>query len=167
MALADLAYDKRRDDSRCYAQARLGEPKAGILRGDHYIAYRGKPRAASQRGAMDAPNDGMPTGGDGAKHIGHTQRVVDILVMGVIETGAHPIEVGSRAEARAIAGKHARADVVVAVQLLERFTQLGDELLVERVVDFWAGESHTGGKPAPLDTHEREGPARPHCARPL
>jgi len=40
------------------------------------------------------------------EHIGHAQRVLDVLVVRIGEAGAHPVEVGPGAEVAALARQH-------------------------------------------------------------
>ncbi len=149
MALADLAHHEGRDDSRRDAQARLGKAEAHVVGGDGDVADRDKARAAAQSGAVNAADDGVPAVVYGAEHVGHAQRVVDVVVVAEVQTGAHPVEVGSGAEARAVAAQHHRAHAVVRVQQREDIAQLGDEPLVEGVVDLGASEHDIGSNTAP------------------
>ena len=82
VALADLADGEGRDDRWRDAQPRLGEAEAGVIGGDGDVADGGEAGATAKRRAVNATNDGMAAGIYHAEHIGHTQRVGDVLSRG-------------------------------------------------------------------------------------
>ena len=141
-----LRHDELRDHRRGDAQPRLGEAEARSLRRDGDVADGGESRAAAERRAVDAPDDGMAAGVDGAQHVGQFERVGDVLVVGEVETGAHPVQVGARAEALARALQHDRADVLGLAQPLEGALNLADEPLIEGIVQFRAVQRDDGGE---------------------
>ena len=53
---ADLGEHERRDDGRDDAELHLGEAERRMFFGDDDVAYRRQPRAAAERGAVDAAN---------------------------------------------------------------------------------------------------------------
>ncbi len=72
-----------------------------------------------------------------SEHPEEAHRVLDVLVVGEVDRGALPLDVGAGAEAGALAGEH---DGACVSDVGERFRQLGDERRVEGVPPVGAGE---------------------------
>src|SRR6185437_7715486 len=94
----NLGNDELRDDGGSDAQPRLSEAKPRVLGGNGDVADSGQPGAAAERRALDAANHRMAAVVDPPEHVGHLQRVLDVLLAGIGDAGAHPVEVGARAE---------------------------------------------------------------------
>jgi hypothetical protein len=77
------------------------------------------------------------------------QGIFDVLIEGQVDRRPLPLDVGARAEARALAGEHHGTDVVA--DRGKRLEQLADELGVEGVAPLGPGERDTQNIGLPLD----------------
>ena len=97
---------------------------------------------------MHAADDGSRAGVDRLQHPVEAHRVLDVLVVGEVDRGSLPLDVGSGTEARALAGENDRARVA---DVRERSGQLRDERRVERVPPLGPCERHPEDVPVALD----------------
>ena len=130
---------ERRDDRGDDPQPHLGVPEDGVRRGDGDVAAGHEPRAAAERVALHARNDGRGARVDGLEHAVEPHRVLDVLVEREVDRGALPLDVGAGAEALPLAGQHDAASVA---DVGERVGKRGDERRVERVPALGARQRH-------------------------
>ena len=105
---------------------------------------------------MHAADDGSGAGVDRLQHPVEAHRVLDVLVVGEVDRRSLPLDVGSRTEARALAGENDRARVA---DVRERIGQLRDERRVERVPPLGPRERYPEDVPVALDlepTHDAD-----------
>ena len=129
-ARADLGERERRDHGRDDPELHLREREDGLLVRDDDVRAGHQPGAAAERVTLHARDDGRGTAVDRLEHAAQRVRVRDVGVVVEGDRGAHPVDVGTGAEARAFAGQHDRARLA---DVDERFRELGDQLRVERV----------------------------------
>ena len=93
------------------------------------------------------------------------ERVGDVLVVGEVEAGAHPVQIGASAEALARALQHDRTDVVGLAQPLEGALNLSDKPLVEGIVQVRTIQRDDGGESVPGEAQMLVGVFVPGLAR--
>ena len=129
-ALADLAQRERGDHGRDDPELHLGEREHRPRLRDHDVAARDKTDPAAEGVALDEGDDGGGAAVDGLEHAPHGIRIGDVRLDVEIGRGAHPIDVGARAEAGPVAGEH---DGAARAYVDERLGELGDQGRIERV----------------------------------
>jgi dihydrodipicolinate synthase/N-acetylneuraminate lyase len=93
---------------------------------------------------------------DRLAHPEEAEGVFDVLLVGQVDRGTLPLDVGPGAEAFALAGED---DGTRVSHVLERIGELSDEGRVEGVAPLWAREGHPQHGAVPLDSeraHRRE-----------
>ena len=105
----DARERERRDRRRDEAEPHLGEAEARVLAREHDVAAAGEAGAASERGAVDAPDDRHGAAVDGREHGRHALGVGDVLPVRQLAGRAHPVEIAAGAEGRAATREHDRA----------------------------------------------------------
>ena len=93
------------------------------------------PRPASESRAMNPSDDRFRTGSDGSKHARHPGRVGHVFFKRVIDHPLHPVEVTAGAKRLPVSGQDNGTNFFARAQLLERFGDLEDDLVVEGIVD--------------------------------
>jgi hypothetical protein len=114
---------------------------------------------------MHTSYDRHRTGVDRLQHCRQSAGVSLVFFDGQCKRSSHPGDVRTRGERRAIAGEHYRPQCCrwLIGQLAEGRMKVGDELGVERVADFRAGEDDPGDRAIALDSNCGAGP---HHRRP-
>ena len=114
--------------------------------GDHQVADGAQAHPAAERRTLDPDDDGDGARVERLEHVGHRHRVLLVALDVERHRRAHPGDVGTGAEGRAVAGQDDEAKLVRGLpgERRERLAQLGDERRVERVVDLGPGERDPG-----------------------
>ena len=146
--LADPSQDERRDDRGDDPKSHFGEPEDGVRPGDRDVRARDETRPSAERMPVDDADDRGSAGVDRLEHAVQAHRVLDVLLVRQIDGRPLPLDVGSGAEARTLAGED---DGTRVAHVAEGFVQLRDERGVERVPALRAGERHAKDVPVPLD----------------
>ena len=97
---ADPGEHQRRDHRRDDPEPHLREPEHGVLAGDGDVGAGGQPRAAAERVALHAGDHRRRAAEDRLEHPVEPAGVLDVLLVGEIDRGALPLDVGAGAEAR-------------------------------------------------------------------
>ena len=126
----DLREDERRDDRRDDPEPDLGEPEDRVRPRDRDVRAGHEARPAAEREAVDAAHDRRRAGVDRLEHPVQPHRVLDVLVVGEVDRGSLPLDVGSSAERGAFALEQDGARVS---DVAERLGELRDQGGVERV----------------------------------
>ena len=134
---AELREDEGGDHRRDDPEVDLREAEHGLRMSDRDVRARDEPRAAAERVSLNDADHGSRAGVDRLEHAEEAHRILDVLVVGEVDRGALPLDVGTGAEAGAVPGEHDGARVPDA---RERLGQLGDERGVERVPPIGAGQ---------------------------
>ncbi len=116
-----------------------------------------EPRATAERVSLDRADDGSGAGVDRLEHAEEPHSVLDVLVVGEVDRRALPLDVGTGAEARAVAGEHDRARVP---DVGERLGQLCDQRGVEGVPPLGTGQRDA------QDVRRRVRPEAPPSSKP-
>ena len=136
-AAADPREHERRDDRRDDPKAHLGEAEDGVSAGDDDVGAGHEARSPAESEALHPGNDRRRAGVDRVEHPVEAHGVRDVLVIGEVDGGALPLHVGSRTEARPLAGKHGDARVAGAG---EGLGQLRDQRSVEGISPLRLGD---------------------------
>ena len=104
--------------------------KTASARRDRDVGRGDEAGAAAERVPLDAGHHRCGAAVDRLEHRPQRVRVGDVLLVGELGGGAHPVDVGAGGEARPVAGEHNRAG---AADVDERLGQLRDHRGVERV----------------------------------
>ena len=108
---ADLGQDPRRDHGGRDPEADLGEAEDCVLRGDPDVGAGDEPGPAAERVALHPGDHGRRAAEDRLQHPVEPSRVLDVLLVGEVDRGALPLDVGTCTEARPLAGEHDGARV--------------------------------------------------------
>ena len=149
---ADARQHERRDDRGNDPQPHLGVPEDGVRRRNGDVAAGDEPRAAAERVALHAGDDGRRAGVDSLEHAIEPHRVLDVLVEREVDRRALPLDVGAGAEALPLAGKH---DATSIADVGERVGEGGDERRVERVAALGARQRHAEDATVAVDVQAR------------
>jgi hypothetical protein len=103
--------------------------------GDGDVADRDETGAAADGRPVDARDDRLGAAVDLVQHQGEPQRVLVVLLLGVVDDPLHPVHVGAGAKAAAFAGEHGDADFGIVADRGEGLDQVHEHLVVERVAD--------------------------------
>ena len=164
-ALADPAQRERRDHRGDDPELDLGEGEDRPGLGDRYVAAGDEPDAAAERMAVDEGDDRRRARVDGLEHASQRDGVGDVRLEIEVDRGAHPLDVGPRAEARPVAGQHDRAR---RAHVDERLRQLRDESRVEGVPRPRPRQRHAQDVAVPRDaerTHGRQPKVSPMAGK--
>jgi dihydrodipicolinate synthase/N-acetylneuraminate lyase len=152
----DLRENERRDDSRNDPQPHLREPEYGVLRRDGDVGARDEPTPPAERIAVNLDYYGSRAAVDRLAHPEEAEGVFDVLLVGQVDRGALPFDVGAGAEALALT----REDYGTRIpDVRECVGELRDQRRVERVVSLGARQGDLQDGPVPLDrerAHARE-----------
>jgi hypothetical protein len=131
------------------AELDLGLAKLGVVGGDDEVAHHGQLAAATQRKAADGGDHGFANVANGFPVAGD---VVAFVHIGKA-VGGHGANVGTGGKGFFATSDDHAADVVLRVKALQGLTQLGHELVVERVELLGAveGDNAHGAFGADLD----------------
>ena len=129
-AYSDLAQRERRDHRRDDPDLDLGEGEHRPLVREHDVGAGDEPGAAAERVSLDERDDGSGADVDRLQHPAQGGRLGDVLVVGEVDGGAHPVDVCAGAKARPLAGEHHRAR---RADVHERLCELRDHRRVESV----------------------------------
>ncbi len=157
-ALADLPQRERRDHRRDDPELDLGEGEQRTGLGDHDVAAGDEAGAASERMALHQADDRRRTRVDRVEHPAERSRIGDVRIEIEVDRRPHPLDVGARAEARAVAREDDRAG---GTDVHERLGELGDQRCVEGVPRLRTGERHAQDVVVPFDAE------RAHEAQPM
>ena len=144
MAQPDRGEHVRPDHRRDQAKPDLGRAEGRLRARHHDVAAGDQAGAAAERGAVH-PGDGrLRQLVQGLHQPGERPRVGQILRLAVGRGAAHPVEVRPGREAPTGAGQDQDAHAGVGTQILQLLRQLGDQPVVEGVVDLRAVERQPG-----------------------
>ena len=127
---ADLRERERRDDRRHDAELHLAERELRARLRDDDVAAGDEAAAAAERVPLHARDDRCRAAVDRLEHRAQPERVGDVLLVGEVDRGAHPVDVRAGRERRAVAREHDGARVA---DVGERPGELGDQRRVEGV----------------------------------
>jgi len=89
---------------------------------------------------------------DRAVEVRETTCVGDVVLERCCPLPPHPVEIGSRRKALALSGEHDGPDIPVRIDRRECGREIGDERLVEGVVDLGTVHPDPGGRSAALQS---------------
>ena len=101
--LTDLGKDEWRDHGRNDPQSHLGKAEHRIRPCDGDVCTGHESRATAERISVDAAHHGRRARVDPIEHPEETHRILDVLVVGEVDRRTLPLDVGTGAEARALA----------------------------------------------------------------
>ena len=125
----------------------LGEAEDGVGGGDCDVRARHQPAPAAERVAVHPRDHRRRAGVDRLAHLVQPHRVLDVLVVGQVDRGALPLDVGPGTEGGAFARED---DGACVADQRERLGQLGDERGVERVTAVGTGQRDLVDRAVPL-----------------
>ena len=141
-ALADLRERERRDHRGDDAELHLGEGEDRVGRRHGDVRAGDEPAAAAECVALHPRDHRHRARVDRVQHHPQPSRIGDVLLVTELDGGAHPVDVGARREALALAREDHRARVADGG---EGLGQLADQVRVERVAAVGAVHGHAQG----------------------
>ena len=111
------------------------EREDGVARRDRDVGRGDEARATAERVPLHTRDDRCGAHVDRLEHSPQRVRVGDVLLVRQVDRRAHPVDIGSRREALALACEQHCAS---AADVDERLCELADQRCIERVVAVWA-----------------------------
>jgi len=147
-ALADLPERVRGDHSGDDPELDLGEGEHRPLLGKCDVGCRDEPCSSAERMPLDEDDHGRGARVHRIEHPAKCVRIGDVLVERERRRRTHPLDVGTRTEARAVAREHDRPGLA---DVHERLRELGDQSGIERVAGLGPAERDPQHVVVPLD----------------
>ena len=129
-ALADFPEGERRDHGRDDSELDLRECENSPLVREGDVGGRHETRTAAHGVSLDDGDHGSGAGVDRLEHPAQGVRLGDVLLAREAHRRPHPVDVGARAEAGALAGQHDGPD---GADVDECLGELLDQPAVERI----------------------------------
>ena len=117
------------------------------MAGDPDVGASDEPAASAECVPLHPRHHRCGTPVDRLEHAVEAHRVLDVLLVGEVDRGALPLDVGAPAEGRSLSGQDDRARILDAG---ERLGQLGDQRCIEGVAALRSRECHPQHRTVPL-----------------
>jgi dihydrodipicolinate synthase/N-acetylneuraminate lyase len=150
----DLREDERRDDGGNDPQPNLREPEHRLLGRDRDVGARDEAAAAAERVAVNLDHHRSRAAVDRLAHPEEPEGVLDVLLVGKVDRGALPLDVGAGAEVLALTGEDYGTRVP---DIRECVGELPDESRVERVTPLRTRQGDLQDGAVPLDRERAHG----------
>ena len=144
LAQADRGDHMRRDHRRHQPQLHFRQRELGAVHADRDIAAGDQADTAAIGRTVDPREGRFGQELQGAHQPRQTQRIVAVFLFAGSGHAAHPVQVRAGRKAAAAAGEHHGAHGRVGRCRLQRGGELGDQGVVERVVDLCPVQGEPG-----------------------